>query len=331
MKVVIIGHGDMLANLIEGVLKSGAEIVGVMRYERTKIPSFLLLLRDFFKSSCDYTLIKEKKLHEIKLRSANTKEFKKELLKLNADILIVGTWPEKLKKDIINTPVIASVNVHPSFLPKYRGPNPYLQSILHREKTSGITFHLMNEKLDCGAILEQKEIPILPNDTSKELKIRTVYEARKICSELISKLGDGLVIPVSQNEVEASYYPNIKPADMMLDFEKEFAEEIDARIRAFHPWLPCYVSYKNKFIIPNPYKLKIYDKEYTKKILEKNGIKSAPIGSIINVHIKSRTIIVMCKEGKSLKMVGVNLYGFFNKPFTKIFLRTIMQNLKIDV
>ena len=72
-------------------------------------------------------------------------------------------------------------------------------------------------------------------------------------------------------------------------------------------------------------------KEAQKKILEKNGIKSAPIGSIINVHIKSRTIIVMCKEGKSLKMVGVNLYGFFNKPFTKIFLRTIMQNLKIDV
>ena len=328
MKVVIIGKGEMLSNLIEGTLSAGCEIVGVLRYEKTVMPPLLLKLRDFFKTSYEVTLIKNKKIHENlsnKLRASYySKEFKNELIKLNADILLVGTWRERLKKDIIDTPTIASVNVHPSFLPKYRGPNPYLQTILHNEKKSGVTFHLIDENFDKGNILIQKEIEILPDDTSKELKDRTVYQARLLCSEILSKLGEGLIIPVPQNEKEATYFTNIKPTDMMLNFEKETAEQIQSRIKAFHPWLPCYVTYKTKYFIPNPYKLKILDKEYTQKILEKSNIKNPKIGDIICTHYKSRTIIVMCKDGKSLKMVGTQLYGFFNKPFTKMFIKNIL-------
>ena len=200
-----------------------------------------------------------------------------------------------------------------------------MQTILHEEKKSGLTFHLIDENFDSGAILEQKEIEILPNDTSKELKARTVFQARQMCADVLTKLENGLIIPVAQNKHLAQYYPNVKPVDMMLDFEKETAEQINARIRAFHPWLPCYVTYDKKFFVPNPYKLKILDAEYTKKILEKNEISEPKIGSIIGTHYKSRTIIVMCQNGKSLKMVGTNLYGFFNKPFTKMFIK----NLKI--
>ena len=100
MKVVILGKGEMLSNLIEGTLDAGCKISGVLRYERTVMPKFLLGLRDFFKSSSDVTIIKQHKLHEIKCCSANCEEFKKEIIKLNADIILVGTWHERLKKDI---------------------------------------------------------------------------------------------------------------------------------------------------------------------------------------------------------------------------------------
>ena len=69
-------------------------------------------------------------------------------MRLNVDVMLVGTWGEKIKKEIFDIPAIASVNVHPSLLPKYRGPNPYLQNILHRETKSGVTFHLINENFD---------------------------------------------------------------------------------------------------------------------------------------------------------------------------------------
>ncbi len=324
MKVVILGKGEMLSNLIEGTLDAKCRIAGVLRYERTVMPKFLLALRDFFKSSPDVTIIKQHKLHEIKCDSANSEEFKKEILKLNADVILVGTWHEKLKKDIINLPVIACVNVHPSYLPKYRGPNPYLQTILHRENYSGLTFHLMNEDFDKGAILAQKQIKIFPGDTGKELKERTVFQARILCAELMQKLGSGLVIPVEQNEKEASYYPNIKPDDMMLDFEKESAEQIQARIRAFHPWLPCYVTYGKKFFIPNPYKLKIIDEAHTKSYINKHCLNNPKPGDIIHTNYKSRAITVMCKDGNSLKMVGTYLYGFFNKLLTRMFIKNIL-------
>ena len=204
MRVIILGTGEMLANLIEGTIDAGCEIVGVFRNPSKKF-------KDFFKTSHDLTLIKQYKLHGIKCKCANCEEFKKEILRLNADVILVGSWGEKLKKEIIDLPTIATVNVHPSFLPKYRGPNPYLQTILHRETKSGITFHLMNEEFDKGAILAQKEIPIYPTDTGKELKARTVFQARLMCAEVLKNLEYGLIIPIQQNESSATYFANIAP------------------------------------------------------------------------------------------------------------------------
>ena len=309
MKVVIIGKGEMLINLIEGVLDSGSEIVGILRYERTTIQPIILAIKDFFNPSFEKIVIKQHKLNDINCNSANSENFKNELLRLNADVLLVGTWGEKLKKEIIDLPVIASVNVHPSLLPKYRGPNPYLQNILHQETKTGLTFHLIDENIDTGAILAQKAIDIMPNDTSKELRERTVFYARLMCAELMKKLEYGLVIPIPQSE--GTYYPNIKDDDKMLDFQKETAEEISARIRALHPWLPTYVTYKEKFFIPNPYRLKIINADKGK------------IGDIIETDYKKCSITVQCKDGKALKMDNVKLYGILNRPFTKWLIKNI--------
>lgn len=323
MKVIILGKGDMLANLIEGALDAGSEIVGVFRYERTAFSFLHLKFHDFFKPSNDLTIIKQHKLHEIKCKSANSEQFKKEVLKLNADVILVGTWKEKLNKEIVNLPVIASVNVHPSFLPKYRGPNPYLQTILNGEKSSGITFHLMDKKFDNGAILAQKKIDILPNDTSKELRERTVFQARLMCQEVLKKLEYGMIIPVKQKEDDATYYKNITPNDIMLDFKKETAEKIHSRIRALHPWLPAYFRHENKFFIPNPYKISVLTDEETKNILKKNNIKHPKPAEIIDKNSDINSITVYCKNNKSLKMDNVKLYGIFNKLFTNTYIKKI--------
>ena len=255
-KIVILGHGDMLSNLIIGATDAKCKIVGVFRYERLKTCSIYRKLKDFFIPSKEYSYIKSYGLPEIKAKSANSEEFKRELLALNPDIVLVGTWSEKLKKDIVQLPKIAMINAHPSLLPKYRGPNPYLQTIWHREKQSGITFHLMNEKFDSGAILLQKTVEIKPDDTGKELKERTVLTARSAVTELLNMLADDFIIPVDQSEERATYFSQIKQEDVMLDF-KQSAEEISAHIRAFHPWSKTFFEHKNKFFIPNPYALEM--------------------------------------------------------------------------
>ena len=296
MKVVILGKGEMLANLIEGVNDSGFEIAGVFRHERTSIHPFKLLLSDFFKSSPEVTMIKERKLYEIKCKSANSKEFKKELLKLNPDIMLVGTWGEKLKKEIFDIPKIAAINVHPSLLPAYRGPNPYIQTILHGEKQSGVTFHLITEKLDAGPILAQQKIDILPVDTAKELKSKTVFAARIITCELLKKLNAGIVQERIQNENEASYFPNITGDEKMLDFKSQTSDEILRTIRALYPYLPAYITYEKMFFIVNPYKARLTD-------------KTGMPGEIIAKCPKTRSLTICCKDGIAVKMSGLKLYG----------------------
>ena len=298
MKVVILGKGAMLANLIRGALLANAEIVGVFRYEQLIYSPIRLFLHDFFYPSTVTTLIKNHKLYDISCKSANSEEFKKIILKLNPDVILVGTWREKIKKEIINLPPLGMINVHPSLLPKYRGPNPYIQTIWHREKKSGVTFHLMSEKFDEGAILAQGKVDILEGDTSKELKNKTVFLARILCAELLEKLKLGFVVPVPQDESKATYYGNVKPEDMTLDFLSETAEEIYAHVRAFYPFLPTYIQYNNDFYITNPYKAAITD-----DCVEPGSIRAAGKNSLL----------VAAKDGIVIRFDEVKKYSRFKK------------------
>lgn len=297
MKVIILGAGNMLMNLIAGCLDAGCEIVGVFRYEKVRYPLIDRIFIDIFNPSKEYNYIKGHKLYEINARSANSAEFKKEVLRLNADIILVGTWSEKLKKNIIDLPKIATINVHPSLLPKYRGPNPYLHAILNNEKESGVTFHLMDEQLDTGAILLQKTVKIGLEDTGEDLRNKIAPLAREGVCELMQTLDREIIVPVAQDEKHASYFSQVTSDDTMLDFS-EPAEQVCRHIRAFHPWLRCFFRHKNQFFIPDPHKLEILDSKSETKPWR-----------IVDKSHKDNSITIACADGKLLKMSGLKLYG----------------------
>ena len=298
MKVVILGKGEMLANLIEGTLLSGAEIVGVVRYEnlfKTKIRRFL---DDLCQSNPALTLIKKYRIKDINLKSANSESFRNLIVKNNVDIVLVGTWPEKIRKDVFNAPKIGTINVHPSLLPKYRGPNPYLQTIWHGETHSGITFHLMTESFDAGDILAQARIKIYEQDTGKELRTKTAKTAKFLCAELLKDLQSGCVVPIHQDENQASYYPEIVPEDMTLNFTKETATEILLHVRAFHPFRPTYIQDEAIFWIVNPYKVFI----------------TGETGKPAEIIKKSKSEILICaKDGIALSFKGLKKYNHLFK------------------
>lgn len=283
MKVVLVGKEPMLCALIEGCKAcGGVEIAGVFRYDNLIYPRWRMWLRDLLKPSVENTLIKKYGLRDLYFKSVNSANFKDFLVKNNIDLMLVGTWREKITREIFETPGLASVNVHPSLLPKYRGPNPYLQTIKNRERFSGFTFHLIDEKFDAGAILYQKRVEIQPYYTSKELREKTVFEVRQSLPEFLVALDKGEIIPLEQSEAQATYYPNIREDEMMLDFERESAEEICARVRALHPWLPCYVTLGEDFYIANPYEIKV--------------VEECPAG----VKLENGKITARCRDGKGI-------------------------------
>ena len=300
MKVIIIGSGEMLMNIIAGCEDINCNIVGVLRAEQ----NYLSPIKQFFKNtinpSKDFTYVKSHKIPIIKCCSVNTEKFKKNVLKLNPDIIIVASWGEKIKKNIIDLPKLCTINVHPSLLPKYRGPNPYIETIRNFEKESGVTFHLMNENFDTGEILLQKKVSIYEEDTGKELKTRITSAARDGIKELLANLDNDIIIPISQNEELASYYGRIKAEDTILNFEKT-AKEVVAQIRALHPFSKAYFSHNTHFLIPNPYKLSIEE-----------NIKNYSPKQVYEVQPKTRTIAIVCADNKVIKMQDVKLFGLLN-------------------
>lgn len=312
LRVVVIGYGEMFNNIIAGTLDSGAKLVGVFRHDRVKYPRFIRWIKDIINPDTDYSYIKSYNLHEIKATSANSEAFRKQLLKLNPDVMIVASWSEKLEKLTYNLPRTATINVHPSLLPKYRGPNPYIHVINNREKKSGVTLHLVDDKLDTGAILDSREVEVLPTDTGKELRARTALKARGAICELLQKMSEDVVFPVLQKEEHATYYSRDFNTD--IDFSKPI-ENTMAQIRAIHPWGRTYFYHKNHALYPNPYRMTIIEADTSDK----------QIGEVVTTDFNDKSITVVCPDNKLLRMGGINLYGTYRKFLTKGYIRRVIK------
>ncbi len=309
LKVVIIGYGEMYANIIQGCLNSNVKIVGVFYDELIKLNPLKLFFKNIFNPSKDYTFSKSLNLNILKGRSVNSLKFQKQLLKLNPDIIFVGSWSEKFKEKTFNIPKIATINIHPSLLPKYRGPNPYLQVILNNEKYTGVTFHIMDKNFDSGPILLQKKIKIEQFDNSKTLKNKTCAIVKSIIPYFISQLNNGKYIkPKIQDENKATYQSVINENDVIINFDKKNSKEIDCQIRAILPFSKVYVYLKNEFFYFENYE--IMD-NYSKKIYKQ--------GEIIKFE-KNRTIYIATKDNKILKLTNLKAYGIFGilKAWLKI-------------
>lgn len=304
LRVVVIGYGEMFANLIAGALDANVQIAGVFRHEMIKFHPIIRRLKDIFNPSLEYNYIKSYNLQEIDAGSVNSKEFKTKLLKLNPDIILVGSWSEKISKEIYDLPKIATINAHPSLLPKYRGPNPYFWTIKNGESVSGVTFHLIDGGFDTGAILAQEEIKIYPSDTGKTLKERTVLAARGVVCELLKDLREDIIIPLSQREDKATYYSH--PDGLEIDFNHD-AEEISALIRACRPWNNAYF-YDNDICLYAYPPIEIQD-------LNDDEVDDFVCGKIIESDYKTKTISVTCGNKKIIKF-KITHSSKIDRPFT---------------
>lgn len=307
VRIILIGYGEMASSLLLGALESGHEIVGAIRHNTIKMHPFKRFFKDIFNAEEFLVLMRKYKIKEIKAKSINGNDFFRKALKLHPDVILVGSWSERLNKKIINLPSIACINCHPSLLPKYRGPNPYIETIRHGEAQSGITFHLMSENLDEGSILMQKIVNINSDDTGGMLRSKCVYTARQILPEVLAGLSEGTTMPLRQNESMASYYPKITIKDALIDWQND-ADMIYNQIRALNPWQHCFFLHKNTFLKVNS--SKIID---IRKNLQP-GIVVGKKGSKITVSTG--------QSGKGLLLEKSKVFGFLGEIFGGFYIRS---------
>ena len=97
-------------------------------------------------------------------------EISSKISDLSPDLIVVTAYGQIIPKNILDIPRLGCLNLHPSLLPKHRGPSPIQTAILNNDKTTGLTIILMDEKMDHGPIISQEEIDLAINETHQTLE-----------------------------------------------------------------------------------------------------------------------------------------------------------------
>jgi methionyl-tRNA formyltransferase len=174
-------------------------------------------------------------------------EFQTQLEALNADAIVVVGYGRIVPPWMLALPRYGNINVHGSLLPKYRGAAPVQWAIANGETVSGVTTMLLNEGLDTGDILLQKEMPIRPEDTSVTYAPRLAELGADSIVETLRGLEDKTVAPLPQNNQLATLAPILRKEDGLVDFNRT-ATEIHNRLRGFQPWPGAYTQFRGKIM-----------------------------------------------------------------------------------
>ena len=286
-KVVLVGYGQMLYSLIKGIENSSHEILGVFRTDRTHYSGLKLFLKDLFNPSKDYTIIKSKKLYDIKGSSINSKKFLEEIKRLEPDLIVVGSWGEKFLKPVLD--LVPCINFHPALLPKNRGANPYFWTIYLNQKITGLSVHYMSKKFDRGDIILQEAITIDKKETGKTLKDKTTKLAKYMIVQVLDLFDKRQIQPIVQDEKYATYEPQISEENVIIDLTKS-KEDVDRHLRALYPWASPYIKIKERYVKIEKYELIGANEETNSKkpydIIENNKKYSIIKGSnfLLKVH-----------------------------------------------
>lgn len=170
-----------------------------------------------------------------------------EICELNPDVIVVASYGLLLPKTVIDHPRYGCLNIHPSLLPRYRGPSPIMTAILDGQSTTGVSVMRMDEGLDTGPILAQKEMVIRSEDTTKSLTDALFVQGAALLVQVLADLVNGQIEPLPQDESMATHTRKVVKSDGKADWSLP-AIQIERQIRAFNPWPILHSSWKGKDI-----------------------------------------------------------------------------------
>lgn len=154
------------------------------------------------------------------------------------DLAILVAYGQLIPKKILEIPKFGFINVHPSLLPRYRGPSPIQAAILAGDKATGITIMKLDEKLDHGPILTQKEVEITSDDTHLTLVEKLGLVGSNLLLEVLPDYLQGKIKLKDQDHKKATITQKITKKDGLIENMQNPPDRktLDRMIRAYYPW-----------------------------------------------------------------------------------------------
>ena len=176
-----------------------------------------------------------------KTDQVNSPEILQILRAADPDFLVVVSFGQILKNDLLTLPRYSCLNVHASLLPRYRGASPIIQAILHREEASGIAFMQMEKGLDTGPVYQMISYPLDGTETAPSLELALGETAAQHLPDVLCGIASGALQSVPQDHASATCCGKIRREHGKIDWGAS-AAAIEAMARAYAPWPGAYFT-----------------------------------------------------------------------------------------
>ena len=243
MKILFMGTPDFAKESLENLYNNGYEICGVVTTPDRPSGRGMKLNISPVK---EYALEKKLNIFQPEKITNNT-EFKDEIKALNPDLVCVVSYGVILPKSFLKIPRLGCINVHPSMLPKYRGSAPIQWAILNGDKKTGVTIMYLNEKMDAGDIIIQKEVEIGEDETTGELWNRLSKIGAELLIESIKNIENGTAVRTVQPE-EFTLAPMLTKDMSKIDWKLKTSADIKNLVRGLNPIMGAFSFLNGKKI-----------------------------------------------------------------------------------
>ncbi len=222
----------------------------------------------------------------------NTAEIVAQVRAARPDFLFSFYYRNMLKKSLLDIPSCGAFNLHGSLLPKYRGRVPVNWAIIKGETETGATLHVMNEKPDNGALVDQQAVPILPDDTALEVFHKVTCASEITLNRCLPALLAGTAQLTPQDLSKGGYFGGRSAEDGRIDWSHS-ARDIHNLVRAVAPPYPgAFTSLEGR-------PLKIF------RTLMEPTLSAPAQGPVL--YCQSGRCYAVCGDGKVLRVLAFEL------------------------
>lgn len=302
MKIVYFGTPDFAVPTLDALVESRHEVVLVVSRPDKPVGRKKIITSP--------PVIEAARRHELltaQPKGLKEGKFNQPLIESQVEVAVVVAYGKLIPSDVLAIPFRGFVNLHPSLLPRHRGPSPIQWALVCGDRSTGVTTMQLDEGMDTGPILMQERMGIEREDTTETLSPRLAELGAELIVRTVDGLEDGSVEARPQPDDGANVTPLLRRNFAKVDWTMP-ARQLVNRLRGFTPWPGLYTKFRGD-------RLKIFGLEEVRSAPhgpEEPGtaLDAGPAGIMVRCGRGSAALITeMQREGRRRMPADAFLIG----------------------
>ena len=258
MRIILVGQGPFGEKVLDTLIRQGEDIIGVFCPKDKRGEAMTAAAE-----RSDVALFRPAKMKDAEVREA--------YFDLRPDLVILAFVTDLIPEALLDIPPIGTICYHPSLLPRHRGASGINWAVIQGDTRTGLTILWVDKGIDTGPILLQKEVEILPDDTTGSLYFNTLFAMGvDAIVEAVALIKSGKAPRIPQDDSLATYEPPCNDTVAAVDWSKP-ASDVYNLVRGCDPQPGAYSTLKGNKV-----------RFYKARFLETKEDKGA--GEILDIH-----------------------------------------------